>query len=99
MAKYYVGNTGTTILVETGIDLTAATVLSLLVKKPSGAEVTWTGTIGPTNAIGESTRISYVVETGDWDQAGWWSMQSHVETPAFVGPGVTVKFELHAAFR
>mgnify|MGYP001153685473 CR=1 FL=1 len=94
--KHYIGTVGTPIIVDTDEDISTATVLKLLVKKPSGSEVVWEAVLGPANAIGIYTKLQYTVQTGDWDEAGWWSIQAYVEMPEWKGPGNTVKFKLYA---
>jgi len=98
-AKYYVGAVGTEIVVDTEEDISTATVLKLLVKKPCGAEVEWVGELGPPNTVGVYTTIKYVVATGDWDTAGWWTVQAYVAMPGWSGLGATVKFKLYAAYQ
>lgn len=96
--KYYVGDIGTEILVDTTIDVSLATSLVLKVRKPSGRLVSWTGHLGPANAIGEYTRIRYVVESGDWDEGGIWKLQAYVVSPDWTGRGETVTFKLEEDF-
>ena len=99
VSKHYVGAVGTEVLVDTGIDISMATVLHLLVKKPCGSEVTWAGVLGPPNAVGTYTSISYTVQSGDWDIQGWWNVQAYVEMPGWNGKGATVKFRLYPAYQ
>jgi hypothetical protein len=98
-SKYYVGDVGTEILVDTGSDISTATVLKLLVKKPCGAELEWTGELGPPNAVGVYTKIMYIVKEGDWNEAGWWNVQAYVELPGWKGKGDTVKFKLYSEYQ
>lgn len=96
--KYYVDDYGTEILVDTKSDLSEATTLQLKVRKPSGSKVTWTGTLGSMNELGEYTTIRYVVQDGDWDEVGIWKLQAKVVTPSWSGRGNTVTFKLEADF-
>jgi hypothetical protein len=98
-SKYYVGDVGTEILIDTGSDISTATVLKLLVKKPCGSTTEWTGELGPPNTVGVYTRIKYVVRQGDWDMAGWWNVQAYVEMPGWKGRGDTVKFRLYPDYQ
>jgi hypothetical protein len=97
--KYYVGDVGTEIIVEVGSEIDAATVMQLLIKKPSGVEVTWDCEIGPVDAYGKFTTIMYVVKPGDWDEPGWWIVQSYIEMPGWQGKGDSAKFELKSSFK
>jgi predicted hydrolase (HD superfamily) len=99
MSKYYVGDVGTEVLVDTGSDISTATVMRMYVKKPSGKEETWTAIIGPPNAIGVLTKMKYIVKQGDWDEAGWWTLQAYVELPGWKGRGDSVKFKLEPEFK
>jgi len=98
-AKHYVGEVGTPVLVDTGSDISTATVLKILVKKPCGNETEWVGILGPPNTLGIYTQIKYVVVAGDWDEAGWWNIQSYIEMPGWKGRGDTVKFKLYPEFQ
>jgi hypothetical protein len=86
ISKYYVGDIGTEIIVDTTVDLTAATVLSLKVLKPGTAEVTWSGTQY------ETTKIRYVIQSGDFNVAGVYSLQAYVEMPGWSGRGNVATF-------
>lgn len=95
MSEYYVGDVGTEVTVETGEDLSSATVTVLKVKKPDdaiSAEVTWSGTVYDT------TKIRYIIANGDWDQSGRYLLQSYVELPTWQGRGDTVAFEIKKKF-
>ena len=49
--KVYVEDAGTVVLLNTGTDLTGATVTNIKVKKPDGSEHTWVGTIHETKYV------------------------------------------------
>lgn len=99
-AKYYVNDFGYPIIVDTGQDLSTATVLSLLVKKPSGETLTWAGELGPANAYGDYKSISYTVQEGDIDEDGTWSLQAFVEfDSSFQIKGRTVTFRIYPEFK
>jgi len=69
--KWYVGTTGVKLGVETGQDLSNAMQVSLLIKKPDGTQVEWAGTVN-------GTKIEYIVQQGDFDQAGIYKIQAKV---------------------
>ena len=96
---FYVGDVGTELIVDVGSDISTSTVRKLYVRKPSGEEVIWTASIGNPDAYGKYTRITYTIRTGDWDEAGWWSLQSYIEMPGWKGRGTTSKFELKADYK
>jgi hypothetical protein len=99
MGKYYVGDVGTEILVETGSPIATAFVKKLYVKKPSGEEVTWDADFGPPNAQGILTSLKYIVADGDWNEPGNWTLQAYVELPEWQGRGDSVKFKLEPPFK
>ena len=72
MSKVYINTEGILIKVETGIDLSGATKVSLKVRKPSGTEVEWIGTA-------DGTKITYITQTGDLDEAGLYKIQAYIE--------------------
>lgn len=72
MGKLYVGAVGVKLIVDTGVDLSGATYVSLKVKKPDGSETEWIG-----SALG--TKIEYIIQQGDLDQSGFYKIQAYVE--------------------
>jgi hypothetical protein len=92
--KYYVGDIGTEIIVDTCVDLVdaGATVTNLIVEKPDGTIVTWIGSIYGT------TSIKYIVEDGDFDQYGTYHLQTYVEMTGWTGRGDTTSFQITALF-
>lgn len=69
--KIYTGTVGIKLIVETGQDLSTASQVSLLVKKPDKSQVEWVG-------VANGTTIEYVVKSGDLDQAGIYRIQAKV---------------------
>ena len=76
VGKFFVGETGSTLVVNAGIDLTAATELTLELKKPDGTIVTRTlsdseltvGTTAYTNDVTNETYaaneyVNFVIDT------------------------------------
>ena len=92
--KYYVGNLGTEIIVDTCKDITTATKVSLMVMKPNATVAEeWVG------SVYEDTKIRYVVIAGDFDVAGEYRMQAYVEMPSWQGRGSTVRFKVSDLFQ
>jgi len=90
--KYYVGDIGTEIIVDTCSDLTAATKTELIVEKPDGTIENWDGTVF------ELTKIRHVVVAGDFDQSGEYTLQAYVEMPGWKGKGNATNFRVSSAF-
>jgi hypothetical protein len=98
MSKYYAGDVGTEIEVEVGSDISTATETTLYVKKPSGKEVVWTATKGAAGVSGITT-VHYVVQTDDWNEAGWYTLQVYINMPSWRGKGDTVKFRIFSDYQ
>ena len=91
-SRYYQGDVGTVILVDTCNDITTATKVSLKVKKPDGTLTEWVGTVSGT------TVIRYVVQVDDFSQVGYYRVQSYVEMPGGIWRGDTATFRVTTAF-
>lgn len=76
------------IVLETSTDLTAATNLKILYKKPSQKTGSFTG-------VANGQNIEYTVADGDIDEAGDWQFQAYFEesTRKAYGDKVIVKVE------
>ena len=87
--KIFVGDVGTEIELECGIDTTGATVRQIVAQAPSGSVKTWNAT-----QVGNSV-IRYVTQPGDIDQPGNWRLQARVSLPGWSGSGdvATLKVE------
>lgn len=90
--KYYAGDTGTEIIVDTCSDITTATTADLLVEKPDGTVETWSG------SVYDTTKIRYIVQSGDFDQAGEYFLQAYVVMPGGTWRGNTTSFRVVAVF-
>lgn len=91
--KYYVGDIGTLVLVDIGTDITLATECAIYVKKPNGTRVTWVASIS-----GEE-EIQYIIQDGDWDLPGIYTIQSYIVTPSWSGRGTTATFTVYSDFK
>lgn len=98
MSKAYIGDIGTPVQVNTFVDLTAATVKEYKIKKPDGSIETWTADI-PDGMGASDGYLVHISEAGDFDQAGKYYLQVHVETASTDHLGDTVMFEVYDAFQ
>lgn len=89
MTKVYVGDIGTEIILDTLVDITSATSVSIKARKPDGSAVTWPG------AVYGGTSIRYVSQLNDLDMDGVWSLQGHVTSPAWSGSSEIVELRVH----
>lgn len=78
------------------IDISSASVLKILVLKPSGEEVEWTAT-----RYGSTNKITYTTSLTDLDEAGKYKMQAWVEwaDPVVNIPGETCFKKVYARFK
>ncbi len=91
--KVFVGDVGTIIYVNVREDISAASIMQLKVFKPvSGREVIWDGVLEGT------TKIKYIVQEGDFNEAGEYKVQAYVELPAWRGRGETATFRVYDKF-
>lgn len=92
--KSYVGDIGTVITVDCGVDISDATAVKLLILKPgSSTEVEWVAEIYNTNYI------RYTTVAGDFSIKGTYNLQSFVDTPSGEWRGETVKFKVNDEFQ
>jgi hypothetical protein len=90
MGKIYVGDIGTLISLDTGVDLTAAISVAILAIRPDGSKVVWIG-------FGLGTVINYTAQAGDLSQRGDWRLQAQVVLPSGKWSGETVILTVHNA--
>ena len=81
------GDIGVEIIYDTEADISAATVLKLKYRKPSGVIGTW-------DAVLEGiTALKYVtLAIGDLPESEIWELQPYIEMPGFIGHGVIRRF-------
>jgi hypothetical protein len=90
--KIYVGDIGTVIDLDCGVDITSATDQKIKVKKPDDTEEDWTASIQGTDTL------RHVVTSGEFDQAGRYYFQAYIASPTWTGKGETVEKEVFAKF-
>ena len=81
MTQLFVGDTGTQIILDCVVDISTATLMNIVAKKPNGVTVTWTATLNGTTAV------QYITQATDIDTPGMWRMQAYVEMPGWNGRG------------
>ena len=90
MGQVFVGDIGTIIYLETGVDLSAASELKIRVRKRAlGSHnkhlVNWTGEVYNT------TQIKYTIVDGDLNYAGVYSLQAYAKLADWEGYGDEVE--------
>ena len=91
-SRYYVGDIGTELIIDTCTNITTATLVQILVEKPDETTAVWVG------AVYDTTKIRYVIQAGDWDQEGRYRYQAYVEMPSWQGKGDTVVQKIYDSF-
>jgi hypothetical protein len=84
MSTVYVGDTGTEIKLDTLVDLSLASVVSIEVKKPDNSIVSWPGTKV------ETSKIKYVTLANTLNLPGNWKLQAKATLPSGSWTGATV---------
>lgn len=90
--KVYVGDTGTSIVLNCVEDISAATAWEIEARRPDGSEVTWTGSASGTTAV------QFITQADTLTQAGVWRLQAKVTTPAGVWRGNTATLKVYERF-
>lgn len=91
-SKVYVGDTGTRITLNCGTDISSASALEILARKPGGTAVTWTATLSGSDGL------YYDTQAATLDQAGDWSLQARVVIGSGVWRGETVLLTVNALY-
>jgi hypothetical protein len=93
MATLRKNEIGVPIEVDTGLDLSAATVTKLLVRKPGEGPVEWA------DVTVDDTSIVYVTVAGDLDKKGEYRVAAYVEFAGGVErTGATARFTVEERF-
>ena len=90
----YRHSTGEIIEVSTGIDLTTATLVEFVVKKPSNKVVNWVAT----KQSGTGGIAVYTTITGDINEDGMYYLQAKVTFPNRTAYGKSTKFKVLDTF-
>jgi len=93
MTVLFVGDVGTEIILDCGVDITAATIMKIIARTPvTGQRVEWVATLEG------ATSIKYTTSAGDISVEGILQVQAYIEMPTWKGYGnkvnVTVKLPI-----
>jgi hypothetical protein len=88
----YVGDVGTEVILDTNESLLTAVDQAIKVRKPSGVEETWEG------SVVEDTKVSHTTGTGDFDEAGIYKLLAYVEFPSWSGHGKMVAIRVSSLY-
>lgn len=88
MNTAFIGDTGTEITLDCGVDISSATVMKILAKPPRGAVKQWSA------QLEGSRTIKYVLQPNDLHVPGVWVLQAYVEMPGWQGRGLPVELKV-----
>lgn len=91
-SKVYAGDTGTRITLGCGTNISTASALEIMARKPDGTAVTWTATLSGADSLYFDTLANTL------DQAGDWALQARVTIGSGVWRGETILLTVHAAY-
>jgi hypothetical protein len=66
--KHYVGETGTVIYINCGVDVSAATDISVIITRPDGTDIQRSATVEEFE--GSDHYVKFIIEEGDFNQGG-----------------------------
>lgn len=92
MGKIYLGDYGTVLDLDVGEDISTATAVRIYYEKPSGATGFWTAALQDTN------KVRYTTQSGDFDEAGVWTLQARVTNLSGIWYGEAVKIRIWALY-
>lgn len=92
--KIYIGTVGLAINLNTGMNLTEATKVSIKVMTPDGKKREWVGSVSQA----DNMIITYITQIGDLVKDGIYKLQAYVEISAFKGLGETVELTVNKEF-
>ena len=83
--KHYVGEVGTTIYINCGVDVSAATNISILIERPDGTIIQKTALF----AVYQDSNnyVRFVIGAGDLNQEGDYVGQVHLTLGSWTGDG------------
>lgn len=89
MAKHYVGEWGTDIMVNCVATINSASPVRLLVRKPDNTRAVWSPSINSASAL------LYTTVAGDFNLEGRYSLQASITVGGWAGYGETVEFMVY----
>lgn len=85
MADIYKGDLGIKLILDVGVDISSATRMSILYRKPYGGTGTWAA------VMETGTSVSYTSLTDEFNEVGIWKVQARVTTPLWTQSGAIAK--------
>lgn len=95
--KIYVGDIGTAIVLNLGVDLSEATNVELHVQKPDGTIAVWPASTYTMNQLPNFVR--HVTVKDDLNLVGKYKVQAHATIGGWTGHSETVQFVVYEEFK
>ena len=95
--KHYVGETGTQVIVDCGVDLTASTVQKLKVKLPDGTLAEWSATVYTIDNA--PNYLLHITSSSDFGDDGTYEIQSYIEIGGWKGVGETAFLQIFDLYK
>jgi len=87
--KIYAGDVGTKIVLDAGCNISNASLVEIVYRKPNGDTGKW-------KAVVENSRYAiYITGQGDLEESGTWKIQLRVILPDWKGHGEIVNFPIY----
>lgn len=103
MTKHYVGETGTDLLLDTGILIGSASAQYIKTYSPAGVEGTFTASLYDSYsslAVATGTYfLKHTLATADFSVPGEWRFQAFIGTASGTWYGETVKLKIYDEFQ
>lgn len=90
--KVYVGDVGTAVVLDSGVDLSAAVSLSIAARKPDGTSVLWSA------VAAETTKVRHDIVAGELDQPGVWWVHAKIALPSGSWTGREVAIRVYQPY-
>lgn len=93
---HYTSEVGVTVQLDTGIDLSNATSVSIQVLDPTDSTLSWAATVValPGYPAGIHSGVQYITQVGDWYYPGTYKVQPVVAFANWNGLGETATFTI-----
>lgn len=81
MQVIFIGDSGTVLLLDCGVNISSATLVKVIAKSPQGEKKEFIATVDGTN------NVKYTTTSTDFDVVGNWLLQAYVQMPDWTGRG------------
>jgi len=94
--KHYVGEVGTELFLNVWQDLSSASEVKMLVKKPDNTRHEWSAEIYPIDSV--NTYLRHTIVEGDFNMSGIYEFQAWAKFAAWEGKGKTAPLMIYERY-